>query len=65
MPSVRSPGRRSTPAEAALEGAVIRADTIEAAVNASVRSAEPLAYNAYKVGLVRKGLRSVLTELTQ
>jgi xanthine dehydrogenase YagS FAD-binding subunit len=56
---------RSTPAEAALEGHAMRADTIEAAVDASVRDAEPLAYNAYKVGLVRKGLRQVLTELTR
>ena len=56
---------RSRPAEQIIEGNSLRPATIEAAAQAAVAEAEPLAHNEYKVALVRSLVRSALTELSQ
>lgn len=53
---------RSCPAEAEIEGAALTDQTIEAAAMAATDGAEPLEYNGYKVGLVRKLVRAALTQ---
>ena len=56
---------RSSAAEQVIEGNSLKPDTIEAAARAAVEGAEPLRYNEYKVGLVRKLVREALTELAR
>jgi xanthine dehydrogenase YagS FAD-binding subunit len=56
---------RSVAAERTLEGSQLNAATIEAAAQAAIAEAHPLAQNEYKVALVRTLVRSALTELGQ
>src|SRR5271155_2903706 len=56
---------RSQGAEEALEGAQLNDQTIEAAANAAVSGAEPLAHNEYKVALTRKLMREALSNLAR
>jgi xanthine dehydrogenase YagS FAD-binding subunit len=53
---------RCPAAEQVVEGTNLSAEIIEAAARAAVEHAEPLRYNQYKVGLVRKLVREALTE---
>lgn len=52
---------RSSSAGQALEGKPLNETSIEDAARASVEGAKPLAFNEYKIGLVRKLVRSALT----
>jgi xanthine dehydrogenase YagS FAD-binding subunit len=54
---------RSYDAERVIAGSPLSSEKIEAAAQAAVDRAEPLAHNGYKVGLVRKLVREVLTQL--
>jgi xanthine dehydrogenase YagS FAD-binding subunit len=54
---------RSQAAEAALEGKKLSDDVIEAAASAAIHGASPLAYNEYKIPLVKKLVRRALREL--
>jgi xanthine dehydrogenase YagS FAD-binding subunit len=54
---------RSTPAEEVIEGQRLTPEVIERAAQAATRGAQPLAHNEYKVALVRKLVRSALSEL--
>jgi xanthine dehydrogenase YagS FAD-binding subunit len=56
---------RSQAAEVVIEGKSLTSDLIEAAALASVKDAQPLAYNEYKAGLVKKLVREALTEFLQ
>jgi xanthine dehydrogenase YagS FAD-binding subunit len=56
---------RSADAEHEVEGQPLTQITIESAARAAIASARPLAHNEYKVPLVRKLVRSALTELAQ
>ena len=56
---------RSHTAEQVIEGRQLSEATIAAAGRAAVEDAEPLRYNEYKVGLVRKLVREALTELAR
>jgi xanthine dehydrogenase YagS FAD-binding subunit len=51
-------------AEQAIEGKNLTQDNIEAAAQAAVNGAEALAWNEYKIPLVRKLVRTALTELS-
>jgi xanthine dehydrogenase YagS FAD-binding subunit len=54
---------RSLSAEQALEGNSLSVRQIDAAAHAATEGARPLQHNEYKVALVRKLVRSALTEL--
>jgi xanthine dehydrogenase YagS FAD-binding subunit len=54
---------RSYAAEAVIEGKKLTDDVIEAAARAATEGASPLAYNEYKIPLVRKLVRTALKEL--
>jgi xanthine dehydrogenase YagS FAD-binding subunit len=54
---------RSQAAESQLEGKKLTDDVIEAAARAATEGATPLAYNEYKIPLVRKLVRQALREL--
>jgi len=56
---------RSLAAEGTLEGDQLTGSTIEAAAQAAIAEAHPLAQNEYKVALVKTLVRSALTELGQ
>src|SRR5688572_14601192 len=56
---------RSVAAERMLEGGLLTGSTIEAAAQAAVADAHPLAENEYKVALVKTLVRSALTELAK
>jgi xanthine dehydrogenase YagS FAD-binding subunit len=56
---------RSQEAERAIEGNRLDRTTIEAAAQASVAGARPLAQNEYKVAIVKKLVRTALIELAQ
>jgi len=51
---------RSEPAEAAIKGKAVTAETAEAAANAAVAEAKPLSMNAYKVTLARTVVKRAL-----
>jgi len=57
-----TPWRRHA-AEQEIEGKALTSANIESAARAAVAGAEPLAHNEYKIGLVRKLVRTALTEL--
>ena len=54
---------RSLPAEAAIEGKALTSVNIEDAAYAAVRAAHPIEQNEYKIPLVRKLVRTALTDL--
>jgi xanthine dehydrogenase YagS FAD-binding subunit len=54
---------RAEPVERVVEGSKVDAATVEKAVSASVKGAEALQYNGYKIGLTRKLVRQALTEI--
>ncbi len=54
---------RSLEAEQLIEGKQLNDSLIEEAALAAVKNAEPLSHNAFKIGLVKKLVRSALTEL--
>jgi xanthine dehydrogenase YagS FAD-binding subunit len=54
---------RSLEAEQILEGKQLNDSLIDEAALASIRNAEPLSHNEFKIGLVKKLVRSALTEL--
>jgi xanthine dehydrogenase YagS FAD-binding subunit len=54
---------RSLDAEQVIEGKPLTDSLIEAAALAAINHAEPLSHNEFKVGLVKKLVRSALTEL--
>jgi xanthine dehydrogenase YagS FAD-binding subunit len=56
---------RSGPAEREVEGRPLDRTTIESAARASIAQAHPLAHNEYKLGLVKKLVRTALTELAR
>ena len=56
---------RSRAAEAVVEGKQLNESLIEEAARAAATGAEPLAHNEFKVGLIKKLIRSALTELSQ
>jgi xanthine dehydrogenase YagS FAD-binding subunit len=56
---------RSVAAEQEVEGSRLDGATIEAAARAAIAGAHPLSGNEYKVALVKKLVRSALTELAQ
>jgi xanthine dehydrogenase YagS FAD-binding subunit len=56
---------RSADAEREVEGRPLDATTIESAARAAISAAHPLAHNEYKIPLVKKLVRSALTELAQ
>ena len=56
---------RSADAEREVEGRPLDATTIESAARAAIAGAHPLAHNEYKVALVKKLVRTALTELAQ
>jgi xanthine dehydrogenase YagS FAD-binding subunit len=56
---------RCFPAERTVEGDRLTPRTIEAAAQAAIAEATPLAYNEYKVALVKTLVRSALTELAR
>jgi xanthine dehydrogenase YagS FAD-binding subunit len=56
---------RSEDAEREVEGRPLDATTIESAARAAIAGARPLAHNEYKVALVKKLVRTALTELAQ
>jgi xanthine dehydrogenase YagS FAD-binding subunit len=56
---------RSLAAERTIEGAQLTVSTIEAAAQAAIAEAHPLAQNEYKVALVKTLVRGALTELGQ
>ena len=56
---------RSGSAEREVEGMSLNETTIESAVRAAMSGTHPLAYNEYKVALVKKLVRSALTELAE
>jgi xanthine dehydrogenase YagS FAD-binding subunit len=56
---------RSYAAETAVEGKPLNNLTIEDAARAAVEGAKPLRHNEYKIGLVKKLVRTALTELSQ
>jgi xanthine dehydrogenase YagS FAD-binding subunit len=56
---------RSQPAEREVEGRPLDRMTIESAARASIAQAHPLAHNEYKLGLVKKLVRTALTELAR
>jgi xanthine dehydrogenase YagS FAD-binding subunit len=56
---------RSYGAEQAIDGRPLDETTIENAANSAIEGAKPLAFNEYKVGLVKKLVRTALTELMQ
>jgi xanthine dehydrogenase YagS FAD-binding subunit len=55
---------RSFATERAIEGRQLTADSIETASRAATEGAEALAWNEYKIPLVRKLVRAALTELS-
>ena len=55
---------RSFTAEQEIEGKPLVATNIEGAARAAIAGAKPLKYNEYKLGLVKKLVRSALTELS-
>ena len=56
---------RSQSAERVMEGEPLTPDNIEAAARAATEGAQPLAYNEYKIPLVRKLVREALMELSK
>jgi len=56
---------RCVAAEQEVQGKPLDPSTIESAARAAVTGAHPLAYNEYKVALVKKLVRSALTELAE
>jgi xanthine dehydrogenase YagS FAD-binding subunit len=54
---------RSYSAEHAIEGRPLDETRIEEAARSAIDGARPLAFNEYKVGLVKKLVRTALTEL--
>lgn len=56
---------RNADAEREVEGKTVDQTTIESAARAAIAGARPLAQNEYKVALVKKLVRSALTELAQ
>lgn len=56
---------RSEDAEREIEGRRLEPSTIESAARAAIAAARPLAHNEYKVALVKKLVRTALTELAQ
>jgi xanthine dehydrogenase YagS FAD-binding subunit len=54
---------RSAEAEQLIEGKALSESLIEEAALAAVKGAEPLTHNEYKIGLMKKLLRTALTEL--
>jgi xanthine dehydrogenase YagS FAD-binding subunit len=56
---------RSLAAEQEIQGKQLDATTIESAARAAITGADPLAHNEYKIPLVKKLVRSALTELAQ
>jgi xanthine dehydrogenase YagS FAD-binding subunit len=54
---------RSRAAEQEIEGKALSEANIESAARTAVAAAEPLAHNEYKIGLVRKLVRTALMEL--
>ncbi|MEW6127567.1 MAG: xanthine dehydrogenase family protein subunit M [Acidobacteriota bacterium] len=56
---------RSHEVEQVIEGKSLNDSLIEAAALASVRAAEPLSHNEYKIGLMKKLVRAALTELSK
>jgi len=56
---------RSVPAERTVEGDRLTPQTIEAAAQAAIAEARPLAHNEYKVALVKTLVRRALTELAR
>ena len=56
---------RSFPAERTVEGDRLTPQTIEAAAQAAIAEARPLAHNEYKVALVKTLVRTALTELAR
>jgi xanthine dehydrogenase YagS FAD-binding subunit len=56
---------RSLPAERTVEGDRLTPQTIEAAAQAAIVEASPLAHNEYKVALVKTLVRRALTELAR
>jgi len=56
---------RSEPAEREVEGRPLDRTAIESAARASIAQARPLVHNEYKVGLVKKLVRTALMELGQ
>jgi len=55
---------RSFTAEQEIEGKLLAAANIESAARAAIEGAKPLKHNEYKLGLVKKLIRTALTELS-
>jgi xanthine dehydrogenase YagS FAD-binding subunit len=55
---------RSVTAEQEIEGKPLAATNIEGAARAAIAGANPLKHNEYKLGLVKKLVRTALTELS-
>jgi xanthine dehydrogenase YagS FAD-binding subunit len=55
---------RSVTAEQEIEGKLLAATNIEGAARAAIAGANPLKHNEYKLGLVKKLVRTALTELS-